>query len=229
MKESVTVSGKTLILADSALPASVDARWLQPQWWAAQGAIKAELGGRGAALELSTPVGSAVLRRYYRGGWMAPLLNDRYLGLGAARSRGFREFRLLSRLRELSLPVPEPLAASFEPAALFYRAGLLTRFIPQTRPLADVADELSGVEWRALAEVLKRFFQAGLEHPDLNAHNLLLDSSAQWHVLDFDRARLSRGRSVAAGTMIARLERSLRKHAGAGWQAGFEAELRKLV
>ncbi len=227
MNAGMTVSRKALILADSTLAAAPDARWLVPQWWKGQGAVEAELGGRGVALKLSTPVGPAVLRRYHRGGWMAPLLGDRYLRLGADRSRGFREFRLLLRLVELKLPVPRPLAASFEPAGGFYRAGLLTRFIPETRALADVADELSGADWRRLAGVLRRFFRAGLVHPDLNAHNLLLDASGQWHVLDFDRASLSAG-PVSAGSMIRRLERSLRKRAGTDWQAGFESELRAL-
>ena len=228
MNAGMTVKRKSLILADSALPTPCDARWLQPQWWLAQDAVRAELGGRGAALELATPVGPAVLRRYQRGGWIAPLLHDRYLRRSAERSRGIREFRLLCRLRELNLPVPYPLAASFEPAGAFYRAGLLTRLIPHTRPLAAVADALTPADWQRLAEVLKRFFRAGLVHPDLNAHNLLLDLSGQWHLLDFDRARLA-SRPAAAGPMIDRLERSLRKHAdAAAWQSGFHSQLRAL-
>lgn len=227
MNEGMSVGGKPLILADSTLPTRPDARWLQPQWWMAEGAVRAELGGRGVALKLSTPVGLAVLRRYQRGGWMSPLLHDRYVRLSADRSRGFREFRLLCRLRELNLPVPQALAASFEPAGAFYRAGLLTAFIPDTRPLAAVADALSRADWQRLAGMLKRFFRAGLVHPDLNAHNLLLDRSGQWHMLDFDRARLA-SRPAAARPMIDRLERSLRKHADEAWQAGFYSQLRVL-
>lgn len=227
MKQGVSVGRNALILADSGLASAPDARWLQPQWWTMQGAVVAQLGGRGTALRLNTPVGPAVLRRYLRGGWMAPLLDDRYLRCGAERSRGFVEFRLLGRLRELGLPVPEPLAASFEPAGLFYRAGLLTRLIPDARSLAELAAALSLAEWRSLAELLRRCFQAGLMHPDLNAHNLLLDSAGRWHVLDFDRARLNAG-PVAGRPMIERLQRSLHKHAASGWQDGFERELRGL-
>ncbi len=227
MKEGRIGSQDALILADTMLATIPDSRWLQPHWWEGQGAVLSELGGRGAALALATPVGPAVLRRYHRGGWMAPLLGDRHIRCHAERSRGFREFRLLSRLRESGLPVPPPLAASFEPAGAFYRAGLLTRLIPHARPLADVADELSAADWQALAAMLKRFFRVGLSHPDLNAHNLLLDRSGQWHMLDFDRARLV-GRPVEAGPMIARLGRSLRKHAGEAWRTGFDVELGKL-
>lgn len=227
MNENVAVSAGSLILSDPKLNPAPDARWLRPSWWTRQSAVKAELRGRGRAIVVQSPVGLAVLRRFRRGGWMAPLLNDRYWRSGLEQSRGFREFRLLSRLWELDFPVPQPLAASYEPAGLFYRAGLLTRFLPETRPLAEVADELAASDWKALAEVLRRFFHAGLVHPDLNARNLLIDSRGQWFVLDLDRARL-RDRPVCGGRMIKRLARSLRKHAGSIGQAGFARHLRDL-
>lgn len=227
MKECVAGGPECLILYDSEAVSAPDARWLQPEWWIAQGAVQAELGGRGRALVVQTPAGAAVLRRFCRGGWMAPLLKDRYWRLAHSRSRAFREFRLLSQLLSLDLPVPQPLAASFEPAGPFYRAGLLTQFLPGTRQLADLADELTAPEWMALASVLRRFFDAGLVHPDLNARNLLMNARGQWFVLDLDRAHL-RGGPIAAGRMIERLARSLRKHAGTDWQAGFEEHLRSL-
>jgi len=227
MKECVAGGPECFILYDSESVSVPDARWLRPEWWIAQAAVQAELGGRGRALVVQTPAGPAVLRRFCRGGLMAPLLKDRYWRLDASRSRGFREFRLLSQLRSLDLPVPQPLAASFEPAGPFYRAGLLTRFLPETRQLAELANGLNSSQWMALSAVLRRFFDAGLVHPDLNARNLLMNTRGQWYVLDFDRAHL-RGRPVAAGRMIERLARSLRKHAGTDWQAGFEAHLRSL-
>lgn len=225
MNERVADGESCLILYDSTLHAVPNCRWLLPAWWASQQAVSADLGGRGQAMLVQTACGPAVVRRFLRGGWMGPLLGDRYWRRTPERSRGFREFRLLYRLRQLALPVPRPLAASFEPAGLFYRAGLLTEFIPDAQSLAAVAEHLSGSDWRALAQMLKRFFAVGLLHPDLNAHNLLLDRSGQWHLLDFDRARL-RGRPADAKPMLARLERSLCKHAGTAWRKGFEAELR---
>ncbi len=229
MNESVAGSAGSLILYDSSLMVPAPhICWLQPRWWTSQSAVKAEMRGRGSAIVVQSPVGLAVLRRFRRGGWVAPLLHDRYWRWSAERSRGFQEFRLLGRLRAMGLPVPRPLAASFEPAGPFYRAGLLTRFVPETRPLADIADELTAVEWRALASVLQRFFHAGLVHPDLNARNLLLDNQGQWFMLDFDRAYL-RGRPSAGRQMIQRLARSLRKHAGPAGLAGFDQHLRDLV
>lgn len=213
------------ILYDSTLTAVPELAWLQPGHWAAQQALGQKLGGRGQAFLVRAPCGPAVLRRFVRGGWAAPLLGDRYPGWSPARSRGFREFRLLSELRRLELPVPRPLAASFEPAGLFYRAGLLTEFIPRAQTLAELAAALPRSDWLALAETLRRFFQAGLHHPDLNAHNLLRDQSGQWHLLDFDRATLG-PKPAQAAPMLARLERSLNKLGSVAWQNGFEAELR---
>lgn len=227
MNERVARGEQGLILYDCGQLAALESGWLQPQWWDLQGKAGAGLGGRGGARVVQTPVGPAVLRRFWRGGWMASILKDRYFRVPADYSRAFREFRLLSRLRDLDLPVPQPLAASFEPAGLFYRAGLMTRWLPDTRQLAEVADELSASEWRQLGLVLARFFQAGLIHPDLNAHNLLLDTRGRWHVIDFDRAQLL-GRPVAAQGMIERLARSLRKQGSSAWRAGFDAHLRPL-
>lgn len=213
------------ILYDSTLSAVPELAWLSPPHWAAQQALGPNLGGRGQAFLVHSACGPAVLRRFLRGGWMARLLGDRYFGRSADSSRGFLEFRLLLELRRLELPVPRPLAASFEPAGLFYRAGLLTEFIPDTQSLAELAPALPRSGWRALAETLRRFFRAGLHHPDLNARNLLCDRSGHWYLLDFDRASLTTAPSRAA-PMLARLERSLNKLETAAWRDGFEAELR---
>ena len=227
MNERVARAKSAVILYDSGLSAQPDASWMQPEWWIAQAAVRAELGGRGRAMRVETPVGEAVLRRYWRGGWMAPLLKERYWRLSATQSRAIREFRLLSRLRQLGLPVPQPLAASFEPVGLFYRAGLLTHWLPDTRQLATVAEQLSLPEWRALASLLVRFFQVGLVHPDLNAHNLLLDAQGRWYLIDFDRAQLS-DRPESAKRMVERLARSLARHCGDHWRDGFDRYLRNL-
>ncbi|MGY6553945.1 MAG: 3-deoxy-D-manno-octulosonic acid kinase [Wenzhouxiangella sp.] len=217
--------GHASILYDSTLSAVPALSWLQPHYWSAQQALGPSLGGRGQAFLVQTACGPAALRRFLRGGWMAPLLGDRYLRRSADDSRGFREFRLLIELRRRDLPVPRPLAASFEPSGPFYRAGLLTAFIPGTRSLAELAPTLPRPGWQALADTLRSFFQAGLDHPDLNAHNLLCDQSGRWYLLDFDRALLRSGPAPAA-SMLARLERSLNKLKATAWREGFEATLR---
>ena len=96
---------------DSALPEAPTWDWIDREWWRTRGALRVAGGGRGGVAFLDTPVGAGVLRHFRRGGLVAPLLGDRYLWIGRARSRGFAELTLLARLSRLGFPVPAPLAA----------------------------------------------------------------------------------------------------------------------
>lgn len=224
MKERQTRGNGTAILYEADLGVTPEPGWFQPDWWAGQDKAGSDLGGRGRALIVETPLGRAVLRRFCRGGLMQPILQDRYLRAGADQSRSFREFRVLAELRAQHLPVPEPLAASYEPVGLIYRAGLLTRLIPDSCQLAEVAGDMPGEAWSALGATLRRFFRAGLMHPDLNARNILVDQSGRWYLLDLDRARIL-DRAAPGRGMLARLERSLEKVVRPGWRPRFEAHV----
>ena len=78
--------------------------------------------GRGHAVFFDHHGLSLVLKHYQRGGQMAMLLGDRYIGSSCDRSRSFREWRLLRQMHALGLPVPQPAAASCTRHGLFYRA-----------------------------------------------------------------------------------------------------------
>lgn len=201
-------AGPHSILYDGAVMTSVSLEWLQPAFWEIRQAVVDQMGGRGQALAVDTEVGPVVLRRYLRGGKLARLLHDRYVFTGIERSRAFREWRLLSELYTLGLPVPRPLMASCERHGVIYRAGLATARIEGARTLADVADRLDQKHWQSLVETLRLFFDAGVVHPDLNANNLLFDRHNCWYLIDFDRARRIRA-AAPAGPMIRRLLRSL--------------------
>ena len=222
MGERLAKQGGISILYDDALdqPPSVD--WFRPEWWLERGQVTDELGGRGQAIGVMTAEGPAVLRRFRRGGLIAKLSTDRFFGLRAEASRAFREYRVLALLKAQSLPVPEPLAASFEPAGPFYRAALLMRRIAGAQQLAVLAPTLERREWEQLNETLARFFSVGLCHPDLNARNVVRDGTGQWYLLDFDRACIRSGGIDQAG-MRRRLARSLAKTARSGWEEDFFA------
>jgi 3-deoxy-D-manno-octulosonic acid kinase len=174
---------------------------------------------------------------------MARLLGDRYLYTGADRTRAYREFRLLVRLTELDLPVPAPVAARYERAAIgLYRADLITVELPPTVTLADAITgrDLEADRWETVGATIARFHAAGIQHADLNAHNVLLSTDApsgracDVYLLDFDRGRL-RERGAWEADVLARLQRSLEKIAtqradacyhARDWQAlmrGYEA------
>ena len=178
------------------------------------------LWGRGSVHAIPAAGGRWVVRAYRRGGAVAgPLLGDRYLGRGSGRP--VAETLASEEARRRGVPTPRVVAGAVYPAGpLFYRADLVTEFVEGGRELARVlfgapagADERG----RALAQagrLLARLAEAGVEHPDLNARNVLLTPGSQEGalVLDLDRSRVGpEGVPLSPARMLARLERSLEK------------------
>ena len=202
--------GNYHILYNPARLDTISLEWFEPEFWLLRNAVRQRFQGRGQVLAVDCSVGPAVLRRYRRGGLVARLISDRYLYSGAGNSRSFREFELLGRLFDAGLPVPEPLAALCARRGVGYRAALLTHEIQGAQVLADIAESLSAQDWAELRATLSDFFTVGLNHPDLNARNVLRDSSGAWFLIDFDKAKL--GSAPASPTpMINRLRRSFKR------------------
>jgi len=190
-----------------------DAPVFDPAHWRAQGALESARGGRGTVAFVRTATGQRwVLRHYRRGGLMAKLVSDRYLWTGTDRTRSFREWRLLRQLREWSLPVPQPIAARYVRTGLFYRADLITGELPVRLTLAQalLAGPLPADAWRAVGACVGALHARGVQHADLNAHNVLLGDSNAVYVLDFDRGCV-RERGAWEQSVLERLQRSLRK------------------
>ncbi len=197
--------------------AAPDRGWFDP----ANPALTAQpvqSGGRGSAWFVHGPFGEGVLRHYRRGGAIARLSRDRYLWGGEARVRSVAELRLLETLQARGLPVPAPIAAAWWRDAATYRAAIIVARIPGTHTLASELS--SGVDneggWNAAGGMIARFHDAGLEHGDLNAHNILFDANGKPWLIDFDKSHLhpTADRRRAEANME-RLERSIRK-VGAG-------------
>ncbi|WP_191621417.1 3-deoxy-D-manno-octulosonic acid kinase [Marinihelvus fidelis] len=179
--------------------------------WRAEGALDGAAPGRGTAFFIDAPFGRVVLRRYFRGGWAAKLSRDRYVYLGLKASRPFREFELLRRMNADGLRVPEPLAAQVRRHGLLYSGALMTRRIPRSRAWPDrFADP--DLDWRRVGAGLREFHDAGVDHADMNARNILFrdGESAPW-LIDFDRCSYRPGHAVDGGRNLARLRRSLDK------------------
>ena len=212
-QSSPTASGG--ILYDASRLRKPEEELFERAHWAGRGALDEVSGGRGTIAILRTDQQRWVLRHYRRGGWIARFSRDRYLWLGAARTRSFAEWRLLAELRRRGLPVPAPIAARYTRGALTYRADLITEFLPETRTLADsiTGATLEPGQWTAIGQTIAAFHREGVQHADLNAHNILIgsgSSGATIHVLDFDRGRI-RKRGAWESAVLDRLLRSLEK------------------
>jgi 3-deoxy-D-manno-octulosonic acid kinase len=168
-----------------------------PGWWEAEGRMLGPAGeGRGSVFFLRPGAPDEheqwALRHYHRGGLVGRVVDDRFLWSGAERTRSFREWRLLNRLRRMGLPVPIPVAACFRREGRTYAADLITVRIPDARPLSEWlrTAPLDSATWRRIGRCIREFHDAGVFHADLNGHNLLLDRNRQPWLLDFDRGRI---------------------------------------
>jgi 3-deoxy-D-manno-octulosonic acid kinase len=203
--------GEVTIVFDPARVPQADPALFDPAHYGAAAAPVAE-GGRGAAWFVDGPFGSAVLRHYRRGGWMARLSRDAFLWRGEALGRSFREFDLLGRLRMLGLPVPAALAAAQRRTGWRYRAAILVARIPGVRPFAALARAQGATApWEAVGTAIAACHRQGAHHADLNANNLLVDEAGAVHLIDWDKGRIEAAPGAWCTRVLARLERSLRK------------------
>jgi 3-deoxy-D-manno-octulosonic acid kinase len=184
--------------------------------WAARNELAAVSGGRGAAWFVGPAPHPWVLRHYRRGGLVAHMSADRYLWAGEDRVRAFAEWRLLNFLTQRNLNVPKPVAAFYRRAGPTYRCDLITQRIGQAESLSAalgsgtlLAGQSAQSVWRAVGLAIARLHRLGVDHADLNAHNILI-GVAGISIIDFDRGRLRAPGAWAAGN-LKRLRRSLQK------------------
>jgi 3-deoxy-D-manno-octulosonic acid kinase len=214
----ILTDGGCTILYIPAAGREVSARWFEPAWWEAQGRLKPTESGRGAAWFVGAPGAEWVLRHYRRGGAVARWISDRYLWLGLERTRPFVELRLTHRARALGLPVPRPVAARVLRAGLTYSGDLITERLPAVPYSSLMArHKVDATAWRSAGACVARCHEAGLDHADLNLHNLLLDRDGAAHLIDLDRAALRAPGGWASANLV-RLRRSLDKLTP-GWKA----------
>jgi 3-deoxy-D-manno-octulosonic acid kinase len=174
-------------------------------------------GGRGAAHRVRLPGGiGAVLRYYRRGGWLARVVRESYLGSTA---RPFRELAVTAEARRRGVAAAEVLAARVE-GWITYRGAIVTAEVPEAVPvieaLRDATDDRRRALATAVARVVADMHRAGVFHADLNLTNLVTRGVAggpDVTILDFDRARIGRAPLVARARHhnLRRLARSLRK------------------
>jgi 3-deoxy-D-manno-octulosonic acid kinase len=201
--------GAYFVNAASGAPVTLD--WFKPRYWMARDAVIARHTGRGAAVGFECDGRRYLLRHYLRGGLAAALSAERYLWLGEARTRSLAELKLTLRLHADGMPVPRPVAVRYEHSGLGYTADIITEYLPDTRTLAACLDEgdVGLATWAAIGRAIRIFHDWGLDHADLNAHNILLRGADEVFLIDFDKARLRRKAGLWRDANLARLRRSL--------------------
>ena len=201
-----------------------------PQQWSRRAQAVLAPRGRGATWFVGDDTRSWVLRHYRRGGFVARFLADRYLWTGEDRVRAFDEWRLLDRLWRRGVSVPRPIAARYRRRGPFYRCDLITARIPDARPLSErlIDGAVPPALWRALGAAIARLHCEGVDHADLNAHNVLVDAGDRISFIDFDRGRV-RGDGPWSARNLRRLRRSLRKIGADRAVRGFEEGWRALL
>ncbi len=164
------------------------------------------------------------VRHYARGGRVfSKVLRDRYLRIGPIRP--FHEAEASETARNRGIPTPRVLAAAVYPSGPFYRADLITDFIPASSDLVEALFDTSrkglggAVErqdaLRTAGELIRRMAEAGIRHQDIHAGNILLEwqgAAPRPHLLDLDRCEVApSGRHLSPDPMLKRLRRSLRR------------------
>lgn len=193
----------------------VSASWFSPGFWGSR-ATPVSAGGRGGAWFIESDSSALVLRHYRRGGLVARFAKQTYLFTGFHRTRSLAEFQLLRKLRALSLPVPEPVAAiAWKRKVLWYQAAILIRRIPGAVTFAESERLEDSSLWAEVGAVIRRFHDVGLDHVDLNCDNILI-SEDEIHLIDFDRCLLKSGTDNKPGSEwkqrnLDRLHRSVEK------------------
>jgi len=176
-----------------------------------------EVKGRGKVVFFSLNGVTYVRKHYERGGWMRQVVRDRYVYSGFHRTRMTREFRLLESLREIGLPVPEPVAVRcLRPSPFTCSGDLVTVALPETTSLGAFLKQhpLPKADWGRIGSTIGSFHHHAVYHADLNIENILLGPDGAVSLLDFDKGRfLPLFRPFWIRKNLQRLKRSLRKTA----------------
>lgn len=168
--------------------------------------------GRGQVHVVDVGQATVLLRHYRRGGLMARISRDRFLGSDPWASRSMREYLLLRLMRSWRLPVPPPVAARVEKIGPTYRNDIMVGLLPGTRNLVQImaVAPIPVGAWETIGRAIRRMHDRQVHHSDLNAHNLLLDEGGQAWIVDFDKCAVRAGDDWKQAN-LQRLLRSLRK------------------
>ena len=207
------------ILYDASIISNPEQGLFDPHWLQQHADVTHNTQGRGAAWLIDYQQYHWVLRHYKRGGMVARWNKEHYLGWSLNNTRAWKEWRLLSKLFSLGLPVPQAVAAyvtwPLGRASGFYKAAILLNKINDAKTLAQKIQEksLNSATWKDIGHCIRSFHDHDVYHADLNANNILFDENGKIYLIDFDRGCIKQDGSWK-NENIKRLHRSLVKLKG---------------
>ncbi|WP_406732424.1 3-deoxy-D-manno-octulosonic acid kinase [Vibrio scophthalmi] len=182
---------------DSDIIDASDAAIFDANYWQANNKVVGSAKGRGTTWFVQLDSMQGALRHYRRGGLFGKLVEDNYWFSGWDKTRSAAEFSLLLSLREAGVNVPKPIAARAVKSGLTYQADLLSERIPQARDLVSILQEkpLPAEIYQRIGLEIRKMHDAGVNHTDLNIHNILLDKQDKVWIIDFDKCQQQEGDS----------------------------------
>lgn len=181
-------------------------------YWKSKNKVIGKAQGRGTTWFIKTESIDVALRHYFRGGLIGKYIADSFLFTSWKKTRCFQEISILSVLVKNNVNVPKPVAAKASRKGLFYRSDIMVEKINNSIDLCHLLtqQEVSTEIYKNIGLEIKKMHQAGVNHTDLNIHNILIDNNAKVWIIDFDKCSISPGHKWKSGN-IARLYRSFKK------------------
>lgn len=188
------------------------AKVFEPDYWKNQSAITGCAQGRGTTWFIQLDKLQGALRHYRRGGLFGKLVADKYRFSGWDNTRCAMEMQVLALLVEAKVHVPRPIAARAVKLGLFYQADLLSERIEGAKDLVDilVAAKLSDGLYLKIGQEIRKMHDVGVNHTDLNIHNILIDQDDKVWIIDFDKCAQQSGDAWKQDN-LSRLKRSFLK------------------
>lgn len=204
--------GNTRVWYDESLVSEPEKTLFDIEYWQSLNAVVGSATGRGTTWFVQLDTMQAALRHYRRGGLFGKLVKDHYWFSGWDKTRSAEEFQLLLTLTEAGVNVPKPIAARAVKTGLTYQADLLSGRIPNAKDLVSILQEqaLPAETYRKVGQEIAKMHGAGVNHTDLNIHNILIDTHEKVWIIDFDKCCQQAG-SEWQRTNLDRLLRSFRK------------------
>ena len=187
--------------------------WFERTQSPSESSVNQWQSGRQSIVRFKVGANNMVMRHYCRGGLPARFSKDKFVFRGFESSRPFRELNLLMQMRQLELPVPEPIEARCIRKGALYHADIIMDEIVNSKTLAQVMTENTQRKewWMKVGKIIMSFHHQGIQHVDLNTNNILFDQAGNIYLIDFDRCVQRPYSQAWAQVGLNRLKRSLEK------------------